>query len=131
MRTFSATFYLLLHVRVFVSVEMNKLELGLNKVSKVRREVEEQEQNFHMLRAQKAATRMELQKKVSKNLQHQIKTQKQQYEKQNLCMHFILFCRVKYKNKMLYIGNCQITLWRWPNYSLLLSYAINYSCSSK
>lgn len=103
-----ATFYLL-HVCIFVRVEMSELELGLNKISMVRREVEEQEQNFHMLRAQKAATRLELQNKVSKNLQHQIQMQKQQYEKKNslscFFLHyaisfFLLLCCVKYKRKI-------------------------------
>lgn len=77
------TFYLL-HICILVRVEMSELELGLDKISLVRREVQEQERNFHMLRARKAATRLEIQKKVSKNLQHQIQRQKQEYEKQNL-----------------------------------------------
>lgn len=78
------TAFYLLHICILVRVEMSELELGLDKISLVRREVQEQERNFHMLRARKAATRLELQKKVSKNLQHQIQRQKQEYEKQNL-----------------------------------------------
>lgn len=74
------TTFCLLHICILVRVEMSELELGLNKISLVRREVQEQERNFHMLKAQKTATRLELQKKVSKNLQDQIKRQKQQYE---------------------------------------------------
>lgn len=114
MRTISAiATSRLLRVCVFVRVEMSELELGMNKISVVRREVEEQEQNFHMLRAQKAATRLELQKKVSKNLQHQIKMQKQQYDKQNLyllCFFFVytyvFFFQIRY------FGNSRMTLSR-------------------
>lgn len=106
------TFYLP-HVCILVRVEMSELELGLNKISLVRQEVQEQEGNFHMLKAHKAATRLELQKKVSKNLQYQITMQKQQYEQHNLsflCNAFFclkLAC-VIYENKMRNIENSQM-----------------------
>ncbi|XP_014856151.1 PREDICTED: cilia- and flagella-associated protein 74-like, partial [Poecilia mexicana] len=54
-------------------MELNEMEVELGNVSVLRQEVEEEEQLFQVLKAQKAVTRLEQEKKVSQNRQRSMK----------------------------------------------------------
>ncbi|XP_029994704.1 cilia- and flagella-associated protein 74-like [Sphaeramia orbicularis] len=51
-------------------LEFCEIEVELGRFSSLRQEVQEQEQTFQILKAQKAATRLQQERKVSQNLQH-------------------------------------------------------------
>nr|XP_015822445.2 cilia- and flagella-associated protein 74 [Nothobranchius furzeri] len=53
--------------------ELIKVEVELGKVSMLRQEVQEEEELFQTLKAQKAATRLQQERKVGQNLQHELK----------------------------------------------------------
>ncbi|XP_027868908.1 cilia- and flagella-associated protein 74 isoform X1 [Xiphophorus couchianus] len=54
-------------------MELNMIEVQLGNISKVHQEMEEDEQLFEVLKAQKAVTRLEQERKVSQNRQRRIK----------------------------------------------------------
>lgn len=50
-------------------MELSEVEVELGRASLLRQEVQEEEQVFRVLKAQKAATRQQQERKVSQNLQ--------------------------------------------------------------
>ncbi|MEQ2245347.1 hypothetical protein ILYODFUR_026724 [Ilyodon furcidens] len=54
-------------------LELNEVEVDLGKVSLLRQEVQEEEQRFQVLKAQKAVRRLQRERKVSQNQQHKMK----------------------------------------------------------
>lgn len=50
-------------------MELSEVEVELGRVSSLRQEVQEEERDFRVLKAQKAATRQQQERKVSQNLQ--------------------------------------------------------------
>ncbi|XP_017266687.2 cilia- and flagella-associated protein 74 isoform X2 [Kryptolebias marmoratus] len=54
-------------------LEVNEVEVELGMVSSLRQVVQEEEQEFQVLKAQKAASRLQQERKVSQNLQHKMK----------------------------------------------------------
>ncbi|XP_075331716.1 cilia- and flagella-associated protein 74 [Odontesthes bonariensis] len=59
-------------------LELSELEVELGRVSLLRQEVREEEQLFQVLKAQKAATRLQQERKVSQNLQHKTRHLREQ-----------------------------------------------------
>ncbi|XP_030589922.1 cilia- and flagella-associated protein 74 isoform X2 [Archocentrus centrarchus] len=56
-----------------LELELSEVEVELGRCSLLRREVQEEEQRFQVLKAQKAAARMQRERKTSQNLQHKMK----------------------------------------------------------
>ncbi|KAM4738037.1 cilia- and flagella-associated protein 74 [Anableps anableps] len=54
-------------------LELNEVEVELGRVSLLRQEVQEEEQLFQVLKAQKVVTRLQQERKVSQNQQHKMK----------------------------------------------------------
>lgn len=57
---------------LLLRLELSEVEVELGKFSSLREEVQEEERVFQVLKAQKAATRLQQERKASQNLQLKI-----------------------------------------------------------
>lgn len=62
-----------MHLSLLLRLELSEVEVELGRCSLLRQEVQEEEQLFQVLKAQKAATRLQQEREASQNLQLKMK----------------------------------------------------------
>lgn len=59
----------MISLSLFLRLELNEVEVELGRLSSLRQEVQEEERTFEHLKAQKAAARLQKERKASQNQQ--------------------------------------------------------------
>lgn len=62
-----------MHLSLLLRLELSEVEVELGRCSLLRQEVQEEEQLFQVLKAEKAATRLQQEREASQNLQLKMK----------------------------------------------------------
>lgn len=62
-----------MHLSLLLRLELSEVEVELGRCSLLRQEVQEEEHLFQVLKAQKAATRLQQEREASQNLQLKMK----------------------------------------------------------